>query len=73
MSLKNRLLTLALSAYGLLLLGLTFVSTAFAEGGVGDGDGPDGDELLLPLALGVLLVVGVGAYWLRRRSPSRPA
>jgi hypothetical protein len=45
------------------------VVPVFAE--VGDTDGLDAEELVLPLALAVVIAVGAVAYWRYRRSQSR--
>ena len=52
-----------------ILLALTWVSTALAQVGE-DGDGFDGDELLLlPILLGVGILAAVALNVYRRRSP----
>ena len=45
------------------------VAPVFAQ--VGDGDGLDGDELVLPLVLVAAIVISGVAYWRSRRSQGR--
>jgi hypothetical protein len=73
MFLKDRLLIMGSSVMIALLFGFAWVSTALADGGVGDGDGIDGDELLWPLlVIGGLLLIGVITYFVwQRRSRSQ--
>jgi peptidoglycan/LPS O-acetylase OafA/YrhL len=68
MKLAIRLSRLYGSALAAVLLGLAWVVPALADL---DGDGFDGDELLLPLLLGAVIVVGGIAYWRSRRAPPR--
>ena len=64
---RQRLLTgltlVTLSA----LLALSWITTALAQAS-NDGDGPDGDELGLPIVLGVAVVGYVGWLAFRRWS-----
>ena len=65
---KHRLLT-GITLVGLsVLLALSWTTTVLAQAG-GDGDGPDGDELALPILLGVAVLGYVG--WLAFRRWSR--
>jgi peptidoglycan/LPS O-acetylase OafA/YrhL len=50
------------------LLGLATVAPALADL---DGDGFDGDELIVPLILGALLIAGGIAYWRSRGTRPR--
>ena len=65
---RQRLSTWILLATAAALLALSWMSTALAQAD-GDGDGLDGDELGLPIIIGV----GVLAYlgWLAFRRGSR--
>ena len=49
------------------LLALSWASSALAQV-QGDGDGPDGDELVLPILLGVVVVAFIGWSAIRGRS-----
>jgi hypothetical protein len=69
MSLTARVSSLAATLVAALLLAGAWVAPVFAQ--VGDGDGIDGDELVLPLLLGAAIVIGGIAYWRSRRSQSR--
>jgi predicted phage tail protein len=69
MRLRDRALTLAVTFGAALLLAASWVAPVFAQ--LDDGDGFDGDELLVPFALGAALVVGGIAYWRSRRSSTR--
>ncbi len=75
MFLKDRLLIMGSSVLVALLFGFSWVSTALAAGGMGDGDGMDGDELLWPLlVIGGLVIVGVVTYFVvqgRERSQAQ--
>jgi O-antigen/teichoic acid export membrane protein len=74
MFLKDRLLIMGSSVMVALLFGFSWVSTALAAGGVGDGDGVDGDELLWPLLViggGLLLIVVITYFVWQRRSRSQ--
>lgn len=62
-------LTLGTSLFAALLLGVAWVMPTFAE--AADGIDGDGDELLLPLALGAVVIIGGLAYWRSRRARSR--
>jgi hypothetical protein len=53
------------------LIAMAWVSTALAEVG-GDGDGFDGDELALPVILGVGVLAILGWKAFQRRSPRSP-
>ncbi len=69
MSVLQRLSTwaLILAAAGLLAMG--WVTTALAEA---DGDGFDGDELGLPIVLGIGVLAILGWMTFRRRSSKSP-
>ena len=69
MSLTARISSLAATLGAALLLAGAWVSPVLAQ--IGDGDGFDGDELVLPLLLGAAVIVGVVAYWRSRRSQPR--
>ena len=69
MRLREWALSLAGTVGAALLLAAAWVVPVFAQ--VGDGDGFDGDELLLPLVLAAAIVVGGIAYWRSRRSQTR--
>ncbi len=69
MIVRERLLTLGASLFAALLLGVAWVMPAFAE--AADGIDGDGDELLLPLALGAAVLIGGLVYWRSRRARSR--
>ena len=73
MFLKNRMLIIGGSMMTALLLGFSWVSTALATSGVGDGDAPDGDELMWPLLLiAGLIIIGIITYFVvQRRSRSQ--
>lgn len=69
MSGRERLLTLGASLLAALLLSMAWVMPAFAEAAKGiDGDG---DELLLPIAIGAAVIIGGLVYWRSRRARSR--
>jgi hypothetical protein len=64
---RQRLLT-GLTLIGLsVLLALSWTTTVLAQAG-SDGDGPDGDELGLPIVLGIAVIGYVGWLAFRRRS-----
>jgi hypothetical protein len=68
MALRERLSTLFASAFAALLLAAAWVVPVFAEL---DGDGFDGDELILPVMIvGAVLAVGLIA-WRGRRATRR--
>jgi hypothetical protein len=69
MSLTARASSLVAMLVAALLLAGAWVAPVFAQ--VGDGDGFDGDEVLLPLALVAAIVIGGVAYWRSRRSQGR--
>jgi len=69
MSLTARISSLAATLGAALLLAGAWVSPVLAQ--IGDGDGFDGDELVLPLLLGAAVIVGVVAFWRSRRSQPR--
>lgn len=69
MSLTTRAWSLAATFGAALLLAGAWVSPVLAQ--IGDDDGFDGDELVLPLLLGAAIIVGVVAYWRSRRSQPR--
>ena len=69
MSLQDHAVPLGGGLLAALLLSLAWVVPVFAE--VGDTDGLDAEELVLPLALAVVIAVGAVAYWRYRRSQSR--
>jgi hypothetical protein len=54
------------------LLGLAWVTTALAQA-AGDGDGFDGDELSIPIVVGLGVLGYLGWTIYRRRSPKRPS
>jgi hypothetical protein len=64
---KQQLSALATVAAAAALMAMVWISTALAEAD-GDGDGFDGDELSLPILLGVGVVVYVGWLLYRRWS-----
>ena len=67
---KDRLLRMGASVVAALLLVFGLIGTALAQ--TGDGDGFDGDELWLPLALVALVVLSLIAVTIiRRRTGSR--
>jgi len=68
-TLQARLLTLGASLLAALLLGMAWVMPALAE--AADGLDGDGDELLLPLAIGAVVLIGGLVYWRSRRARSR--
>ncbi len=73
MVLKDRLVIVGGSMTAALLIGISWMNTALAVGG--PGDGPDGDEVVWPLlALGGLVLIGVVAFFVvksRVRAQSR--
>jgi len=56
-------------------IGISWVNTALAAGGVGDSDGPDADEGAWPLLImGGVVLIGVIAFFVmksRARAQSR--
>jgi hypothetical protein len=68
MTLSAYLATLGGSVLTACLLGLATVAPALADL---DGDGFDGDELIVPLILGVVLIAGGIAYWRSRTTRPR--
>ena len=75
MSLKDRLVIVGGSIAAALLISISWMNTALAAGGLGDGDGPDADEGAWPLLiLGGLVLIGVVAFFVvksRVRAQSR--
>lgn len=69
MVLRERILGARLSLVAALLLVAAFAAPVLAE--IGDADGLDGDELVLPLLLGAVAVVGIAAVIRGRRPSSR--
>jgi hypothetical protein len=69
-SLLQRLSTYTLIIVAGTLLAIGWVVTALAQAD-GDGDGFDGDELGLPIVLGVGVLAYLGWTAYRRRSPKR--
>jgi hypothetical protein len=65
MSLKDRLVLVDGSMAAALLIGLfSWVNTALAAGGLGDGDGPDADQGAWPLLIvGGLVLIGLIAFF----------
>ena len=70
MSMMQRLSRWALSATAAALLALGFITTALAQA---DADGFDGDELGLPIVLGIGVLAILGWMAFRRRSPKSPS
>ena len=70
MSILQRLSTWALITSAAALLALGWITTALAQA---DGDGFDGDELGLPVVLGIGVLAIVGWQAFRRRSPKSPS
>ena len=71
MSFVQRLSTWMLIVAAAALVAMVWVSTAMAEVD-GDGDGFDGDELALPVVLGVGVLAILGWMAFQRRSPGSP-
>jgi hypothetical protein len=69
MSILQRLSTWALITSAAALLALGFITTALAQA---DGDGFDGDELGLPIVLGICLLAIVGWMAFRGRARKTP-
>lgn len=69
MSILRRLSTFALIMSAAALLALGWITTALAQS---DGDGFDGDELGLPIVLGIGVLAILGWMAFRRRSPKSP-
>jgi hypothetical protein len=69
MSILRRLSTFALIMSAAALLALGGITTALAQS---DGDGFDGDELGLPIVLGIGVLAILGWMAFRRRSPKSP-
>jgi hypothetical protein len=69
MGLTARAWRLAATLGMALLLAGAWVTPVLAQ--IGDDDGFDGDELVLPLLLGAAVVIAVVAYWRSRRSQPR--
>jgi threonine/homoserine/homoserine lactone efflux protein len=67
MSVGHRLSAWVMIAMLATLMALGWVSIALAQAD-GDGDGFDGDELGIPIVLGVALLAYVGWTVIRRRS-----
>lgn len=65
MRVNDQFLRIGTSVLAGLLLAATFMCTALAQ--TGDGDGFDGDELWFPLALIALVVVGLVVLMIARR------
>jgi hypothetical protein len=70
MSILQRLSTWALITSAAAVLALGWITTALAQA---DGDGFDGDELGLPVVLGIGVLAIVGWQAFRRRSPKSPS
>jgi hypothetical protein len=71
MSIPQRLFALATIMMVAALLAMSWVTTALAQAS-SDADGLDGDELGLPIVLGVGVVAYLGWMALRRRSRKSP-
>lgn len=75
MSFKDRRVLVGGSIAAAFLIGLSWVNTALAAGGLGDGDGPDADEGAWPLLIvGGLVLIGLIAFFVlkaRVRAQSR--
>ena len=71
MTIFRRLSTWMLIAAATGLLAISWVTTALAEADGDDGDGLDGDDMGLPILLGVAVLVIVGALAFQRFS-SKP-
>jgi len=69
MSLLQRLFMWALIVSAAALMALSWITTALAET---DGDGFDGDELGLPIVLGIGVLAILGWMAFRRGSPKSP-
>ncbi len=64
MSFKDRLIIVGGSIAAALLISISWVNTALAARGLGDGDGPDADEGVWPLFIvGGLVLIGVVAFF----------
>ena len=70
MLLKDRMLTVVGCALGAVVLNLALAATALAEVD-GVGAGLDGDEVLLPLGILAIAIVGGIVLWRGRRSRPR--
>ena len=70
MLLKDRLLTVAGSVFAAVALNLALVAAVLADVD-GDGDGFDGDEILLPLGILAVAIVGGIVLWRSRRNRPR--
>ncbi len=70
---KDRLLIISSSVMAALLFSFSWAGAALADGGVEDGDGIDGNDLLWPLLMiGGLLITGVITFFVwQRRSRSQ--
>ncbi len=72
MSILRRLSTFALIMSAAVLLAVGWITTALAPTQT-DGDGFDGDELGLPIVLGIGVLAILGWMAFRRRSPKSPS
>ncbi len=68
MSLLQRLSRWTLIVAAAALLAMGWIATALAQADGGDGDGFDGDELGLPIVLGVGVLAVLGWMAFQRRS-----
>ena len=69
MVVRERFTKLGACLLAALVLNLAWVVPAFAE--AADGVDGDGDELLLPLAIGAAIIIGGLVYWQSRRARTR--
>ena len=67
MSMHRRLTAWGLIASVAIVLAMTWVNTVLAEAD-GDGDGLDGDELVLPILIGAAVLAYIAWTTLRGRS-----
>ena len=65
MKIQDRLVSLAMAATLACLIAMAWVTPLLAD--ADEGDGLEADDLLLPIVIGAVIVVGAIALWRSRR------